>query len=82
MPCPQEPGAEREKADYGDGNRCVVEGLRGDGVNGWKAENDCDEADPETGYERNGSAHSAEVEGTAFEVSRVCETHGDGDAVA
>ena len=42
---PQEPAAEGKHPDYAHCDGGVVEGLLGDGVDGWQAEDDGDECD-------------------------------------
>jgi hypothetical protein len=63
---PDDPRADRKDGNDANSNDGVVEGLGTDGVDGWEAEDDGDEADPGNADEGNGARRKAEVEGALY----------------
>jgi len=74
---PEPEGIEKDDAD---GNRGVVERLRGDRVDLRQAKGDRDEADPEHSRDRDWERELAEVEWSSHESVRIDDTQSDGQS--
>lgn len=79
--CPQGPAAQGEQANDTHRYGRIIEGRASDRIEGRQAKDDGDEADPQACDERDRFGSTTELEGAAFEVVRVVESHGDGDAI-